>query len=89
MVPGAGHVYQQQVLPDSVRARVSVEAAASFGWHRWIGTYGATVSVDEFGHSAPGDVVYQQMGFTVDTVVAAANDSLSRAGATSGAPTGN
>ena len=81
--------YRQKVLPDSIKARVAVEAASSFGWHRWIGTYGSTVTVDEYGHSAPGDVVYEHMGFTVDRVVAAAQDSLSRAGATEGATTGN
>ncbi len=61
--------YRQQVLPDRVKARLAVEAASPFGWHRWVGDAGAVIGIDKFGSSAPGDVNFQHYGFTVDNVV--------------------
>ncbi|WP_375481517.1 transketolase [uncultured Jatrophihabitans sp.] len=71
--------YRQEVLPPEIKARVSIEAAVSFGWRQWIGDAGESISVEEFGSSAPGDVVYEQFGFTPDRVVAAAHLSIQRA----------
>jgi transketolase len=45
-----------------------VEAAASFGWHKYIGTEGATVTIDRFGASAPGGVCLEKFGFSADNV---------------------
>ena len=73
--PGA---YRDQVLPPAVRARVSVEAAASFGWDRWVGPDGAIIGIDRFGASAPGATVLRELGFTVDHVVAVAKTVLER-----------
>jgi len=81
--------YQRSVLPDSVLARVSVEAAVSQGWHEWVGAYGECVSLEHFGASAPYDVLYEQFGLTAERVVAAARSSLSKLGKTSGSTTGN
>jgi transketolase len=81
--------YRDTVLLPDVRARVSVEAAATFGWQRWVGEHGESVGVDHFGASAPYEVLYEQFGITAERVAAAAHRSLSRLGATSGAPTGN
>ncbi len=64
--------YRDEVLPPAVRARVAVEAGITMGWERWVGDGGATVGVDRFGHSAPGDRVFAEYGFTVDNVVARA-----------------
>jgi transketolase len=64
--------YKESVLPKAVTKRVSVEAAASFGWHKYVGMEGAMVSIDRFGASAPGAVVMEKFGFTVDNVVATA-----------------
>jgi transketolase len=69
--------YQAQVLPPSVKARVAVEAASSFGWHRWTGTHGKFVTLDRFGASAPGAVALKNLGFTPEKVVEAAKASLS------------
>src|SRR5207248_8499122 len=55
-----------EVLPPTVRARLSVEAASSVGWERWIGDEGASVSLDHFGASAPGARVMAELGFTAD-----------------------
>jgi transketolase len=68
--------YQQEVLPSSVTARVAVEAATSFGWHRWVGPKGKFVTLDRFGASAPGGVAMKNLGFTPEAVVAAAKASL-------------
>ncbi|MGB7376920.1 MAG: transketolase C-terminal domain-containing protein, partial [Rivularia sp. (in: cyanobacteria)] len=64
--------YKESVFPKAVRKRVSVEAAASFGWHKYVGMEGAMVSIDRFGASAPGAIVMEKFGFTVDNVVATA-----------------
>jgi transketolase len=61
--------YRDSVLPPSIRARVSIEAASPFGWERYVGLDGGTVSVTDFGASAPGSVVMREFGFTVERVV--------------------
>lgn len=81
--------YQQGVLPPSVRARVSVEAAVAQGWREFVGEAGECVSLEHFGASAPYTVLYEQFGLTSDRVVAAAHASLSRLAATKGSTTGN
>jgi transketolase len=63
-------VYRDAVLPPSVRARVAVEAATSFGWHRWVGESGAVVGIDHFGASAPADRLFKEFGFTAERIVA-------------------
>ncbi len=60
--------YKESVLPASVRARLAVEAATSFGWHKYVGLDGDTVTLDHFGASAPADIVYREFGLTVDSV---------------------
>jgi transketolase len=60
--------YRDQVLPPRVRARLAVEAAARFGWDRWVGDHGEVVSRDDFGASAPGAVVLEKFGFNPDNV---------------------
>ncbi|MDP2959479.1 MAG: transketolase [Longimicrobiales bacterium] len=64
--------YRYQVLPPSVTARVSVEAASTFGWERWVGSRGRCVGLDHFGASAPAEVLYERFGITVQAVVEAA-----------------
>ncbi|MCP4202354.1 MAG: transketolase [bacterium] len=56
--------YRESVLPAWVTARVSVEAGASLGWHRYVGSQGATVAVDRFGASAPYADLLEPFGFT-------------------------
>jgi transketolase len=68
--------YRDDVLPPEVHARVSVEAATTFGWDRWIGRGGRAVGLDQFGASAPAEVLFEQFGFTVERVVAAARSAL-------------
>jgi transketolase len=64
--------YRESVLPSHIRARVSVEQAARFGWERYVGIDGARVGMRTFGESAPLQKLVKKFGFTVDDVVAAA-----------------
>ena len=68
--------YRESVLPNSVRARVAVEAGASLGWFKYVGLDGLTVCLDRFGESADGDVVMDKLGFNVANVVATAKKLL-------------
>jgi transketolase len=68
--------YKESVLPKAVTKRLSVEAASSFGWHKYVGTEGDTVSIDRFGASAPGGTCLKEFGFSVDNVVAKAKALL-------------
>jgi len=62
--------YRDAVLPSGVRARISVEAAATFGWERWVGDDGDIIGIhNRFGASAPGATVLENFGFTVEKVV--------------------
>lgn len=61
--------YKEAVLPNAMRKRLSVEMSSSFGWHKYVGLDGITMSIDEFGKSAPAQDVIQSYGFTVDGVV--------------------
>ena len=60
--------YRAKVLPAGVRKRVSVEAGASQGWHRYVGLDGAVIAHDGFGASAPFKEVYKHFGFTTENV---------------------
>ncbi|MGA6994614.1 MAG: transketolase [Candidatus Deferrimicrobiaceae bacterium] len=62
--------YRRFILPPSVRARVSVEAAATFGWERYVGDGGASVGINRFGASAPGGRILQELGITPENVAA-------------------
>ena len=68
--------YKESVLPKAVTKRLSVEAASSFGWHKYIGSEGDTVSIDTFGAYAPGGICLEKFGFTVDNVLAKAKALL-------------
>jgi transketolase len=69
--------YRDEVLPPAVTARVSIEAGATFGWERWLGTEGHAIGLDHFGASAPAERLFEEFGFDVDDVVAAASNLLS------------
>jgi transketolase len=68
--------YRESVLPAAVTARVAVEAASPFGWERWIGARGRTVTLARFGASAPGETNLERLGFTVEAVCRAARAAL-------------
>ncbi len=60
--------YQEKVLPKNVRARVAVEAASDFGWGKYVGLDGATVTMPGFGASAPAGTLFKKFGFTKEHV---------------------
>ena len=60
--------YRNEVLPPECRARVSLEAAATLGWDRWVGEGGLTVGLDRFGASAPQKDLYEHFGFTPEVI---------------------
>jgi transketolase len=70
--------YRDSVLPPGVTARVAVEQASTFGWHRYIGLAGAAIGMKTFGASAPLKELQKKFGFTVEAVVDAAKQQLSR-----------
>jgi transketolase len=70
--------YRDAVIPPDVPARLSVEAGISHGWERWIGDAGASVAIDRFGASAPGDEVLRNLGFTPENVASRAAALLER-----------
>jgi transketolase len=72
------HSYRNAVFPASVHARLAVEAGATQGWCKYVGDRGDVVGVDRFGASAPGKVVMQEYGFTVDNIYARAMKLLDR-----------
>lgn len=68
--------YRESVLPKAVTKRLAVEAAASFGWCKYVGSDGDTVSVDTFGVSAPGGTIMEKFGFTTENVLSRAKALL-------------
>jgi transketolase len=64
--------YRDEVLPPDVKARISVEAGVALGWKKWVGDDGDSISIEHYGASAPGNIVLEKFGYTVDNVVARA-----------------
>ena len=60
--------YRDDVLPPTVRKRVSVEVGVSLGWERWVGDEGAIIGLDHYGASAPAGTIFEKFGFTADRV---------------------
>jgi transketolase len=71
--------YKDSVLPPAVKARVAVEAGIGLTWHRFVGDAGRIVSLEHFGASADGKVLFREFGFTAENVAAAARESLAAA----------
>jgi transketolase len=79
--------YKNAILPAHVEARVSVEQASTFGWHRYVGRYGTRIGMETFGASAPLTELQKKFGFTVDNVARAARDQIARVNSRSVAST--
>ena len=60
--------YRDEVLPPTVKTRVSVEAGVAQGWAKYIGDAGVSISVDHYGASASGPALFEQHGFTPDRI---------------------
>lgn len=70
--------YKKQVLPPAVKARVSVEAAATLGWDRYVGPTGKMIGMHRFGASAPIKDLLKKFGFTTEKVVEAAREAIAQ-----------
>lgn len=68
--------YRNSVIPGSVKARVSLEAGLTAGWHKYVGDNGISIGIDHFGASADYKTLYSKFGITTEAVVAAAKKSL-------------
>ncbi|MFD5012679.1 transketolase [Streptomyces chartreusis] len=71
--------YRDSVLPPAVKARVAVEAGIGLTWHKYVGDAGRIVSLEHFGASADGKVLFREYGFTAENVAAVARESLAAA----------
>jgi transketolase len=71
--------YQEKVLPKNIKARVSIEAGIAQSWYQFIGDSGVPVSLEHFGASASAPVLFKEFGFTVENIVKAAKESISKA----------
>ncbi|MBM7642389.1 transketolase [Streptococcus loxodontisalivarius] len=58
--------YKESILPAAVTKRLAIEAGSSFGWGKYVGLNGKTLTIDTWGASAPGDRIFKEYGFTVD-----------------------
>jgi transketolase len=72
--------YKESILPQEIRARVSIEASTPLGWQKYVGLDGICIGIPRFGASAPGEVVYEKLGLTSDHVVEEAEKLLRRIG---------
>jgi transketolase len=61
--------YKQEILPKSVKRRVSFEAGTTLGWAKWTGLSGLNVGIDHYGASAPAEILSEEFGFTVEKVL--------------------
>jgi transketolase len=68
--------YRDAVLPPGVSLRVSVEAGATYGWSRYVGSRGVSIGIDRFGASAPGEVNLEKLGFTAENIARVASSLL-------------
>ncbi len=60
--------YRDSVLPRHITARVSIEAAATLGWHKYVGSYGTAIGLDHFGASAPAKTLFEKFDLTAERV---------------------
>ncbi|WP_296876909.1 transketolase [Thomasclavelia sp.] len=61
--------YKEEILPNKIRTRLSIEMGSDYGWYKYVGIDGKTMSVNTFGTSAPANIVIERYGFTVDNVI--------------------
>ncbi|URZ15862.1 transketolase [Clostridium felsineum] len=61
--------YKKSILPSKVRARVAVEAASTFGWHKYVGLDGEVIGMESFGASGKAEILFKEFGFTIENVV--------------------
>ena len=73
---GQDQGYKDSVIPPEIKARVSIEAGVGIGWRDLVGDAGRVISINHYGASAAGSLLFEKFGFTPETVVTAAHESL-------------
>ena len=58
--------YKNKVLPKNVDNKISVEAGTTIGWSQYVGNYGASIGINDFGESAPGKEKKEKKGYSVE-----------------------
>ncbi len=71
--------YRDDVIPPGVTARMSIEAASTFGWSRYVGDRGLAYGIDRYGTSAPLADVAKKFGFTPEAIAKLALDTFALA----------
>jgi transketolase len=61
--------YKNRLIPREILLRVSIEAGATLGWHKYIGPGGEAIGIDHFGASAPVKVLLEKFGFTPENII--------------------
>jgi transketolase len=69
-------LYQEEILPRSVRKRVAIEAAATDYWYRFVGLDGKVIGLNRFGVSAPASDAFNYLGITIEHLVSALKELL-------------
>ncbi len=70
--------YRHEVLPPAVKKRIAIEAGATLGWYKYVGSEGKVIGIDRFGASAPGKVVLENLGISVSRLLEEARKMLTR-----------
>nr|WP_268870571.1 transketolase C-terminal domain-containing protein [Halalkalibacter wakoensis] len=70
------NAYKEEILPKDQKIRLGIEMGSSLGWHKYIGDDGKLLSIDQFGASAPGTIIMDEYGFTVQNVVSQFKEML-------------
>lgn len=68
--------YRDSVLDPTIKARISIEAGSTIGWHRYVGDGGRTIGLDRFGASADGGRLFEEFGLTPDSIAAAVREVI-------------
>ena len=60
--------YKESIFPKKIQNRISVEAGTTIGWSQFVGDKGVSIGINEFGESAPGNVIMEKKGFSVENI---------------------
>jgi len=71
--------YKKKLLPDSCKKRIAIEAGSAMSWYKYAGEKGKIISIDNFGASAPYEILYEKYGITSDAVYKTAKELLTKA----------
>ncbi len=61
--------YKESVLPKNIKARLGIEMGVSLAWSKYVGDNGDILAIDQFGASAPGNILIEKYGFTVGNII--------------------